>query len=155
MFKKTEQFVEYYAKDGLRTLYLAERYLDEDEYYDWNLKSMQAKLEISDREAKVAEIDELIEINLELVGSTAIEDRLQDQVADSIQFMKSAGIKVWVLTGDKIETAMNIGVSAGLLDSDMDNHIIEETEVNSLILNLENILMKIKENRIKGNHIRK
>lgn len=76
MFKKTEQFVEDYAKDGLRTLYLAERYLDEDEYYDWNLKSMQAKLEISDREAKVAEIDELIEINLELVGSTAIEDRL-------------------------------------------------------------------------------
>lgn len=69
--------------------------------------------------------------------------------------MKSAGIKVWVLTGDKIETAMNIGVSAGLLDSDMDNHIIEETEVNSLILNLENILMKIKENRIKGNQIRK
>ena len=69
--------------------------------------------------------------------------------------MKNAGIKVWVLTGDKIETAMNIGVSAGLLDSDMDNHIIEETEVNSLILNLENILMKIKENRIKGNHIRK
>jgi magnesium-transporting ATPase (P-type) len=155
MFKKTEQFVEDYAKDGLRTLYLAERYLDEDEYYDWNLKSMQAKLEISDREAKVAEIDELIEINLELVGSTAIEDRLQDQVADSIQFMKSAGIKVWVLTGDKIETAMNIGVSAGLLDSDMDNHIIEETEVNSLIFNLENILMKIKENRIKGNQIRK
>jgi magnesium-transporting ATPase (P-type) len=47
--------------------------------------------------------------------------------------MKSAGIKVWVLTGDKIETAMNIGVSAGLLDSDMDNHIIEETDFVSLI----------------------
>lgn len=62
--------------------------------------------------------------------------------------MKSAGIKVWVLTGDKIETAMNIGVSAGLLDSDMDNHIIEETEVNSLINNLENIQIKIKENRM-------
>lgn len=40
MFKKTEQFVEDYAKDGLRTLYLAQRYLDEDEYHDWNLKSM-------------------------------------------------------------------------------------------------------------------
>ena len=61
--------------------------------------------------------------------------------------MKNAGIKVWVLTGDKIETAMNIGVSAGLLDSEMDNHIIEETEVNSLILNLESILKKIKDNR--------
>jgi phospholipid-transporting ATPase len=46
--------------------------------------------------------------------------------------MKKAGIKVWVLTGDKIETAMNIGVSAGLLDQEMDNHIIEETEKNSL-----------------------
>ena len=57
-------------------MYLAQRYLDEDEYHDWNLKSMQAKLEISDREAKVDEVDELIEINLELVGSTAIEDRL-------------------------------------------------------------------------------
>jgi magnesium-transporting ATPase (P-type) len=69
--------------------------------------------------------------------------------------MKSAGIKVWVLTGDKIETAMNIGVSAGLLDSDMDNHIIEETEISSLIVNLEIILNKIKDNRIQGNQIRK
>lgn len=74
----------------------------------------------------------MIEVNLELIGATAIEDRLQDQVADSIQFMKKAGIKVWVLTGDKIETAMNIGVSAGLLDQEMDNHIIEETEKNTL-----------------------
>lgn len=46
--------------------------------------------------------------------------------------MKKAGIKVWVLTGDKIETAMNIGVSAGLLDQEMDFHIIEEVEPNSL-----------------------
>lgn len=78
MFKKTEQYVEDYAKDGLRTLYLAERFLDESEYNEWNLKSMQAKLEINDRESKVAAIDELIEVNLELIGSTAIEDRLQD-----------------------------------------------------------------------------
>jgi phospholipid-translocating ATPase len=76
MFKKTEKFVEDYAKDGLRTLYLAERFLDENEYHEWNLKSMEAKLEINDRETKVAAVDELIEINLELIGSTAIEDRL-------------------------------------------------------------------------------
>ena len=61
----------------------------------------------------------MIENNLELIGSTAIEDQLQDEVADTIQFMKSVGIKVWVLTGDKIETAMNIGVSASLLDANM------------------------------------
>ena len=58
-------------------------------------------------------------MNLELIGSTAIEDRLQDEVADTIRFMKRTGIKVWVLTGDKIETAINIGFSAGLLDNDM------------------------------------
>jgi len=63
---------------------------------------------------------------MELIGSTAIEDKLQDEVADTIQFMKKTGIKVWVLTGDKIETAMNIGVSAGLLDDNMDKYIIEE-----------------------------
>lgn len=71
---------------------------------------------ISNRDAMLAKCEENIEVNLELVGSTAIEDRLQDEVADTIQFMKRTGIKVWVLTGDKIETAMNIGVSAGLLD---------------------------------------
>ena len=67
----------------------------------------------------MAAVDELIEVDLELIGSTAIEDRLQDEVPETIMFMKRAGIKVWVLTGDKIETAMNIGVSAGLLDNGM------------------------------------
>jgi phospholipid-transporting ATPase len=81
------------------------------------------------RDEEVAACDGEIEVNLELVGSTAIEDKLQDEVADTIQFMKKTGIKVWVLTGDKIETAINIGISAGLLDLDdskMDAHIIDE-----------------------------
>lgn len=56
---------------------------------------------------------------MELIGSTAIEDKLQDDVSDTIRFMKDAGIKVWVLTGDKIETAINIGYSSGLLDNNM------------------------------------
>ncbi len=58
----------------------------------------------------------MIEHDLELVGSTAIEDRLQDEVKDTVEFMRKANIKVWVLTGDKVETAINIGISAGLLD---------------------------------------
>jgi len=64
----------------------------------------------------VAAEDEKIEKDLTLLGSTAIEDRLQDNVKDTINFMKDVGIKVWVLTGDKVETAQNIGISAGLLD---------------------------------------
>ena len=64
-------------------------------------------------------VDSKIEVDLELIGSTAIEDRLQEDVPDTIRFMKRADISVWVLTGDKIETAKNIGFSAGLLESDM------------------------------------
>jgi len=76
-------------------------------------------MSIENRDEKVAAVNELIEKELELIGSTAIEDRLQDEVVDTIQFMKATGIKVWVLTGDKIETAINIGTSCGLLDNSM------------------------------------
>lgn len=63
-----------------------------------------------------------------LIGSTAIEDRLQDDVPDTIAFAKKAGVKVWVLTGDKIETAINIGMSAKLLDTSdvMDMYLCED-----------------------------
>ena len=83
-------------------------------------------LALKNREEEVAAVDEEIETELELLGSTAIEDRLQDDVKGTIEFMKDAGIKVWVLTGDKIGTAMNIGVSAGLLDSTMVDVVVRE-----------------------------
>jgi len=83
-------------------------------------------LALKDREEEVARVDEDIEKDLELLGSTAIEDRLQDDVKGTIEFMKDAGIKVWLLTGDKIGTAMNIGVSAGLLDSTMAQVVVRE-----------------------------
>lgn len=70
---------------------------------------------------------------MELIGSTAIEDKLQDEVAETIQFAKAAGVKVWVLTGDKIETATNIGFSAGLLDNTMTLYSIEEVDEQELI----------------------
>ena len=60
-----------------------------------------------------------------LVGSTAIEDKLQEDVATTIVSLKQAGIKVWVLTGDKIETAIQIGYATGLLDENMNQHIVD------------------------------
>ena len=83
-----------------------------------------------------------------LIGSTAIEDRLQDEVADTIQFAKSAGIKVWVLTGDKIETAIMIGLSAGLLDieSKMDMFKTEQVLKNELLKELKKIHLDIEKN---------
>lgn len=77
------------------------------------------------REEVVAKVDEKIEKNLILVGSTAIEDRLQEDVPDTIRFLKRAGISVWVLTGDKIETAKNIGFAAGLLEKGMNQFEID------------------------------
>ena len=60
-----------------------------------------------------------------LVGSTAIEDKLQDQVQDTIVSLRQAGIKIWVLTGDKVETAIQIGYSTGLISENMSQHIID------------------------------
>ena len=65
-----------------------------------------------------------IEVNLEIVGATAIEDKLQDEVGETISVLKQAGINIWVLTGDKIETAINIGYSCQLISEKLDKIII-------------------------------
>jgi len=74
---------------------------------------------------KMEEFQEVIEKDLLLVGATAIEDKLQDDVGETIDFLKKAGIKVWVLTGDKIETAINIGFSCNLLNKDLERLIVD------------------------------
>jgi P-type E1-E2 ATPase len=79
---------------------------------------------MDNREEAMDNVAKKIEKDFELVGATAIEDKLQDEVADTISFMKQAGIKVWVLTGDKVETAINIGYSCALLKEDMEQFII-------------------------------
>merc|ERR1719456_25741 len=73
------------------------------------------------------------EKGLQLVGSTAIEDRLQDGVPDVIETLRQAGICVWVLTGDKVETAISIGFSCRLLTKDMNNSIVSEDMENATI----------------------
>lgn len=78
-----------------------------------------------DREQKMNESQEEIEKELLLVGATAIEDKLQDEVGETILSLREAGIKVWVLTGDKIETAINIGFSCKLLNNEMEKIIID------------------------------
>jgi phospholipid-translocating ATPase len=113
--EKTVKILEGFSKEGLRTLLIAEKEISEDDYNIWNGKYHQALIAKSNREDKIAEVSAEIETDFYLIGSTAIEDKLQDDVADTIEFLKDAGIKVWVLTGDKIETAINIGVSCKLL----------------------------------------
>ena len=91
---------------------------------------------LDNRATKVSDLYEKIERNLVFVGSTAIEDKLQDGVAECIAKLAKANIKIWVLTGDKQETAINIGYSCQLITNDMDVFTIEAENEQQLIKEL-------------------
>ena len=78
----------------------------ENEYDEWSARYNQASIALEDREDKIAAVSDEIERDLRLLGATAIEDRLQDGVPETIADLKVAGIKIWVATGDKLETAI-------------------------------------------------
>ena len=118
--KLTGEHLEMFAREGLRTLCIACKELNEDEYQAWNKEHDLAAAAIVDREDKLETVSDAIERDLTLLGGTAIEDRLQEGVPDAIALLGDAGIKLWVLTGDKVETAINIGFSCNLLNNDMD-----------------------------------
>lgn len=117
-----------YGKIGLRTLLLAEKDLTESEFSEWNKLYDDASKSMEEREKKMNDLQDQIERDLMIVGATAIEDKLQDKVGDTIHTLIEAGIKVWVLTGDKVETAINIGYSCQLLNPEMKLIIIEERD---------------------------
>ncbi|RMZ90024.1 hypothetical protein DV736_g2739, partial [Chaetothyriales sp. CBS 134916] len=118
--KTTAENLEMFAREGLRTLCVAERDIDEAFYQEWSKEHDFAAQALQDREARLEEVSDRIERDLLLLGGTAIEDRLQDGVPDTIALLGQAGIKLWVLTGDKVETAINIGFSCNLLNNDME-----------------------------------
>ncbi|CAF1201267.1 unnamed protein product [Adineta ricciae] len=136
---ETDEHLNKFATDGLRTLCLAYRELNEGEYNKWAEKLNKANTSMEKREEKVNETYEEIEKNLKLIGATAIEDKLQDGVPQCIERLARAGIKIWVLTGDKVETAYNIGLSCRLLTNDMEIYIIEEENEHSVEKKLEEI----------------
>ncbi|KAF9169293.1 hypothetical protein BGX21_001159 [Mortierella sp. AD011] len=122
---QTEQDIETFSNMGLRTLTLAQRVLDQETYDAWAAKYAEAGKALDDRAKKVDQVAEEIEKDLTLIGATAIEDKLQEGVPDSIAALREAGIKVWVLTGDKLETAINIGFASRLLEKDMQLEIMK------------------------------
>ncbi|KAJ6696313.1 putative PHOSPHOLIPID-TRANSPORTING ATPASE [Salix koriyanagi] len=138
-----------YGEVGLRTLALAYKKLDEPEYSAWNNEFVKAKTSFSiDREAMLERVADMMEKDLILVGATAVEDKLQKGVPQCIDKLAQAGLKIWVLTGDKMETAINIGYSCSLLRQGMKRICI--TVMNSDVVAQdskqaakENILMQI------------
>uniref|UniRef100_A0A8R1E4I9 Phospholipid-transporting ATPase n=2 Tax=Caenorhabditis japonica TaxID=281687 RepID=A0A8R1E4I9_CAEJA len=115
-----QEHLSMYAKEGLRTLCLSMKVWSEEEYSEWKEKHEEAELDMLDRENLLAESTIRAEKDLELLGVTAIEDRLQDGVPECIHSLREAGIRVWVLTGDKVETAVNIAYSSRLFSPSMD-----------------------------------
>ena len=109
------QHINDFATEGLRTLLYGHRFLDEEEYQSWKRVYLDATTSLVDRQQKIEEAGELIEQNLELGGATAIEDKLQSGVPETIDRLRRANIKMWMLTGDKRETAINIGHSCRLI----------------------------------------
>ncbi|GFQ01736.1 putative phospholipid-transporting ATPase 9 [Phtheirospermum japonicum] len=118
--EETREHVNEYADAGLRTLILAYRELSENEYEEFDKKFLEAKNSVSaDRETLIDDVTEEIENDLILLGATAVEDKLQQGVPECIDKLAQAGIKIWVLTGDKMETAINIGYACSLLRQGM------------------------------------
>jgi len=115
----TKDHLELYAKLGLRTLVIAWKALQEDVALDWRRQFEEARNAAHDRDGKLADCAANMEHSLRLCGISAIEDRLQDGVPRAISTLKEMGILVWVLTGDKTETAVEIARSCELLQDEM------------------------------------
>ncbi|XP_021953805.2 probable phospholipid-transporting ATPase VD isoform X3 [Folsomia candida] len=144
---RTQTQIDNYAREGLRTLVMAKRVLSENEYRDWLIKFHQAELDLNHRDELLSEAYSAMENNMELVGATGIEDRLQDRVPETIEALRNAGIVVWVLTGDKQETAVNIAYSCKLFTSNMDIVILNsrsKDQAESSILFYLNEIEKIR-----------
>ncbi|QCD95239.1 phospholipid-translocating ATPase [Vigna unguiculata] len=133
---ETRDHIKRYAEAGLRTLVVTYRELDEEEYKLWDKEFSKVKTSVTeDRDALVDAAADKMERDLILLGATAVEDRLQKGVPECIEKLARAKIKLWVLTGDKMETAVNIGYACSLLRKDMKKIVI--TLDSSDILYLE------------------
>lgn len=141
----TLRHLEEYASEGLRTLCLAMREIPEEEFQEWYRIYDAAATTIGGTRAdELDKAAEVIEHDFFLLGATAIEDRLQDGVPETIHTLQQANIKVWVLTGDRQETAINIGMSCKLLSEDMMLLIVNEESAEATRDNLQKKLDAIR-----------
>ncbi|XP_062342954.1 probable phospholipid-transporting ATPase IIB isoform X2 [Osmerus eperlanus] len=113
------------AREGLRTLVVAKKGLSEEQYQDFESRYSQARLSLHDRALKVVAVVESLEREMELLCVTGVEDQLQADVRPTLELLRNAGIKIWMLTGDKLETATCIAKSSHLVSRSQDVHIFK------------------------------
>ncbi|KAL0276786.1 UNVERIFIED_CONTAM: hypothetical protein PYX00_004287 [Menopon gallinae] len=114
------------AREGLRTLVVAKKTLTLEQYLDFEAKYNAARLNTTDRSTMVCNVIESLEREMELLCLTGVEDRLQDRVRPTLELLKNAGIKIWMLTGDKLETAQCIAKSSRLVSKTQTLHVFKE-----------------------------
>ena len=147
VLERTFQHIQDFATEGLRTLLYGHRFMTEQEYQYWRKIYNEATTSIENRQEKIERAGELIEVDLEISGATAIEDKLQDGVPEAIDKLRRANIKLWMLTGDKRETAINIGHSCRLIKDysrvivlDINDPSLQETMASArLALNVQTV----------------
>eukprot|EP00742_Colponemidia_sp_Colp-10_P004432 GILJ01004732.1.p1 GENE.GILJ01004732.1~~GILJ01004732.1.p1 ORF type:complete len:1202 (-),score=174.20 GILJ01004732.1:68-3673(-) len=132
----TREHLNKYSRHGLRTLAIGVAVLSEEQYANWQKIYHEASVSMEAREDRIFAAAELIEKDLFLLGATGVEDKLQDGVPETIESLQQAGINVWMLTGDKLETAVNIGMSCRLLTDDMHILTLNTTTKNDTRLEL-------------------
>ncbi|XP_077987286.1 phospholipid-transporting ATPase IF-like isoform X2 [Glandiceps talaboti] len=138
-----------FAVDGLRTLCIAHRYLSTEEFDEFDSKLRDARTALQNREEKLAAAFEFVENDLHILGATGIEDKLQDGVGETIAKMRQAGIRVWVLTGDKQETAINISHSCGHFQRGMSEmYLVAQESTEQCLDTLQDLKLKITEDTV-------
>lgn len=142
--RATETHLHSYSSVGLRTLVVGMRELSASEFEQWQSSYETASTAVIGRAALLRKVASNVETNLSILGASGIEDKLQQGVPEAIESLRTAAIKVWVLTGDKQETAISIGYSSKLLTSRMTQIVINKRSKESCKQSLEDAFIVIK-----------
>jgi phospholipid-translocating ATPase len=140
--------IEAFSNEGLRTLVFAYKIIPDEEYDAWSEQLQRASTATENRADGIDEVNEKIEKGFTLLGATAIEDELQQQVPECIEALRNSGINVWVLTGDKVETAINIGYASNLLGNNSKLWILRGNPESAEVLSdFEDMITKMDRER--------
>ncbi|KAM6122467.1 phospholipid-transporting ATPase IF [Pterocles gutturalis] len=146
---KTRIHVDEFALKGLRTLCVAYRRFTPEEYQEIGKRLHEARTALQQREERLADVFNFIERDLELLGATGVEDKLQEKVQETIEALRLAGIKVWVLTGDKHETAVSVSLSCGHFHRTMNIlELVQHKSDSTCAEQLRQLAKRIKEDHV-------
>ncbi|KAI3633805.1 hypothetical protein MIR68_008137 [Amoeboaphelidium protococcarum] len=135
--------VKQFAMEGLRTLVYAQKIISQADYDDWVRKYNEVQLQSNDRQYALKLLADAMEKDLEVLGATGIEDQLQDGVQETLDVLRKANIKIWMLTGDMRETAINIGYSCHLIKPNSTVHVLDYKKIGGTDLTYTSFINQI------------